>query len=239
MSEIKKIGILNNVFERSTGVSKVYLEYFKQFGKVVTIDWDDDEVKDIDLLVLPGGADVSTFRYNQKPDYNTGVPNIFFEWFDQFMLPEYIKVGIPIFGICRGMQTLNVVFGGSLHQHIHQEYSTKSRAEEVHSVKLNRDPSVINYIKNIGYDMNNFKINSLHHQAVDEVGSGFKVVYTHSGNINNVESIYHTELPIIGVQWHPEEMVSDEYSEKAIMYLLHTNFNNVNINKYEELLAHE
>ena len=69
MSSIIKIGILNNVFEKSTGVSRSYLEYFKKFGKVITIDWDDEEVQNIDLLVLPGGADVSTFRYNQKPDY--------------------------------------------------------------------------------------------------------------------------------------------------------------------------
>jgi putative glutamine amidotransferase len=235
MRDIKKIGILNNVFDKSTGVSRSYLEYFKQFGKVITIDWDDEEVQDIDLLVLPGGADVSTFRYNQKPDYYTGSPNIYFEWFDQFVLPNYIKQGIPVFGICRGMQTLNVLFGGTLHQNIIQEYSVKTRGEEVHTVTLDKAPYVGNFIKSIGFNFNSFKTNSLHHQAVDEVGSGFQVIYTHA-KLDNIEAIYHKELPIIAVQWHPEEMDNDQFSNKAIKFLLNTEFSKVNIHKYEEVL---
>ena len=237
MSSIRKIGILNNVFEKSTGVSRSYLEYFKKFGKVITIDWDDEEVQNIDLLVLPGGADVSTFRYNQKPDYYTGAPNIYFEWFDQFVLPEYVKQGIPVFGICRGMQTLNVLFGGTLHQDIIQEYSTKTRGEEVHSVNLNKSFTTESFIKRIGHNINTFKINSLHHQAVDKVGSGFEVLYTHS-KLDNIEAIYHKELPIIAVQWHPEEMDNDVFSNRAINFLLHTQFSKVNILKYEEILQY-
>ena len=65
-------------------------------------------VQDVDLLILPGGADV--LDESTKPGYYTQKPNLFYEYFDRNVMPLYIEKNIPIFGICRGFQSINIRF---------------------------------------------------------------------------------------------------------------------------------
>lgn len=205
----KHIGIPAYEYDGMFGLDTTYMAYLATFGAVHLLT-PDDGVLGIDLLVLPGGADVSPGRYSEKPGYILGKANPYFEHFDKVMLPEYIKRGVPIFGICRGLQTLNVHFGGSLHQHIlnHPTSAADDRPEVAHGV----------------YEMNHknkskpvFEVNSLHHQAINKLGIDIIPVLESEDNI--IEAIRHSSLPISAVQWHPEEL-RDDYSAREITRLL-------------------
>lgn len=178
--------------------------------------------KEIDLLILVGGADVYPIRYGEKPSIKTGSPNIDLEWFDQVMLPQYIERcqtgDLAIFGICRGFQTLNVHFGGSLEQDINQAYSSKSRDELVDDITL-----TTNFFKAKNEHnkvMLNTKTNSLHHQGVFSANLADELVTVGKNNkYNNIEAFIHESLPIAGVQWHPEE-IDCVYSQQLIYHIL-------------------
>ena len=192
----KIIGIVGwKTGDNSFGVTVPYFEYLSKFGDVVIIS--PDQYTKVDLLVLPGGKDVNPARYNQRPKLTTSDPNMILEYFDLYVLPEYIKNNVPIFAICRGLQTLNVFFGGTLKQHIpYHPYSSLSRDEKVHEVFI-VDQEIAKRFKG------KIKTNSMHHQSIDKLGEGIEIVMKSQDDI--IEAIKHINKPIYAVQYHPEE----------------------------------
>lgn len=233
----KRIGVLCFKAQENGNVSvaSAYASFAAMFGTIVPIFALDEYVNtDIDMLILIGGQDVDSSRYGAKPAYMAGNPNIQLEWFDKFMLPQYIDANIPILGICRGFQTLNVVYGGVLNQHINQQYS-KTRDETVHDITLTAYAAdMFNFFK---CDPNNDivkhkkgtlqKVNSLHHQGfnIDQCGEGIVPIATNS-SYNNVEAIWVRNKPIFAVQWHPEE-INDRLTMFIVRHLLRYGFNNM------------
>jgi len=194
------------VGDNSFGVTKAYLEYFSRYGKVHILHPSNEIVEDADLLVLPGGKDVLTTRYGQIPSMHTGQPDMILEWFDHTLLPKYIDMGIPIFATCRGMQTLNVFFGGSLKQHLYgHPYSTEWRGERVHEVYTPEDYARFKASTKKSSVKPHMKVNSLHHQAIDKLGEGLIPLLISNDGI--IEAIKHETLPIYGQQFHIEEML--------------------------------
>lgn len=196
----KKLNILMYVdsFNERWGLGLNYFKLIGQYGNVVGIgpynaSW--KALMEADVLVLPGGADVDPARYNEEPDYFTQRGNLQYEWLDRNFLPEWIKTGKPILGICRGMQTLNVAMGGTLFQHIigHVGDNTK-RDKPIHEVYTD--------IKNDWGDFRIHEVNSFHHQCVKDLAEGFEVIgwsdtYRHCPSIskrNNLEKRYSREL---------------------------------------------
>mgnify|MGYP000707656608 CR=1 FL=1 len=231
----KKIGIVGNLSSHGRfGVGKKYMQYFSKFGNVQIINPLDEEIKDLDLLVLPGGADVDTKRYNQSPGLNTQKPDIFFEWFDNFVLPQYVEKNTPIFGICRGMQSGSVFFGCELEQHVENTYSVRSRGELVDYVY----PVNLDLIGVEGLDIfpskrmtkvqieKLYKVNSLHHQVVDidpEDRENDIVGLVFNALDNECEAVFNKNYPFFGVQWHPEELRNPQLSNILINHLLTLN----------------
>ena len=127
-------------------------------------------------LLLPGGGDI----FGGLGRRETAVINAF------------VCRGRPILGICRGMQALNVYFGGTLHDRItgHQlpagDMVHTTRAEGVMARLLGETPAVT----------------SNHHQAVKELGMGLSACQWTADGV--VEAIIHETLPVLGVQYHPE-----------------------------------
>lgn len=117
------------------------------------------------------------------------------------ILTQAIKNEIPILGICRGAQLINVYFGGSLHQEIADFYTEQPHLNTIlPKATVVIDPeSRLHSI--IGKRFT--RVNSLHHQSVKTLGENLKIVAKEPSGI--VEAIEHTKLPfVIGVQWHPE-----------------------------------
>lgn len=208
----KRIGIVLTPINSSKhfGINNAYVYYFSKFGDVVLLNPLIDEVANIDLLVLPGGADVDPKRYNAEPGVLTNPPNLFHERFDTQVLPKYIEALKQgeiegIFGICRGMQSLGVVFGNPLVQH----HMFKSSAHNW------RGQTVDKMI--VGKDL--FPINSIHHQGFFEINDAFEIVGI-SENEGNIEAMRHRDLNIFAVQYHPEELSKDTFTPDIIKDML-------------------
>jgi putative glutamine amidotransferase len=212
MSKKKIIGIPGWALKADEhfGVTIPYLQWASMCGTVRIIM--PGEIPEVDLLILPGGLDVSPTRYGQVPGFYTSNQNVFLESFDQSALPEYILRKTPIFGICRGLQTLVVAFGGTLHQDIAHPTSTSTADVEVHKVfHPGQD------LKKTGKEL--FKVGSWHHQSAARVVD-FMIELVAEDNI--VEAVSHVELPISAVQWHPERCY-DEWSYNKVIHLLGQN----------------
>jgi len=211
---MKKIGIVgwDTTPRECFGATVPYLTWIKEFGEPCIIM--PGEVRtDLDLLVLPGGLDVDSSRYEQAPWFNTSRPNQFLEHFDVHVLPKYIEMKTPIFGICRGMQSLNVLFRGTLNQDIFHPRSRDNEDLKAHDMF---NVTMVNgYPTKTGKSL--FKTGSWHHQSIDTIGEGFVVDIV--AEDNHIEVIHHEELPIIGVQYHPERSY-DTYSTHLVNNLL-------------------
>lgn len=229
-NKLKKIGIVAwATGDNSFGITKPYLDFFSKFGIVTLILPQQTEViEDLDLLVLPGGKDVDPKRYGAVPEFFTGHSDVFLEHFDVNVLPKYIKNNTPIFGICRGLQTINVAFKGTLTQHLYNHPYSSERSDKTHIIVTNIDNiKCVSYLKNVELP-NTFKSNSLHHQAINKLGVGFVDIARTKSFGKFIEAIAHVEKPIIAVQYHPEE-IRDDFSINLINYLL--NYNNINHSK--------
>ncbi|HEX6547840.1 MAG TPA: gamma-glutamyl-gamma-aminobutyrate hydrolase family protein [Candidatus Dormibacteraeota bacterium] len=160
-----------------------------------------------DGLLLTGGKDIDPAHYGEAPDPTTEVdpPR------DQFEIPlveEAISRGLPIFGICRGVQLLNVALGGSLFQDLphHPPTPKELRSQPAHPVRIAPDGKLAAIVGE------RLEVNSLHHQAVKDVAPGLRAVaWAEDGTVEALESPDH---PVLGVQWHPEEMPDAPWSER-------------------------
>lgn len=194
--------------ENSFGISLPYLEFIRNnipSPNIRILLPETPVIKNLELLILPGGADINPMRYGQMPMFTTSRPDPIKEWFDVYVLPRYIENNVPIFGICRGMQAIAVALKGSLLQDMyHETNSSDDPFEAVHEITIRETPS------------RKVKVNSRHHQSVLEYPEDnpfIQVLAVHK-KTEHVEAIRIKDKPIVGVQWHPEDM----YNEDGLKY---------------------
>ncbi len=159
---------------------------------------DPEEEKACHGLLLPGGGDVEPSLYGEE---NCGSRDIDRDLDERqlAMLERFLRAGKPVFGICRGMQLLNVRFGGTLIQHLAvSDTHAWSEGDRVHLCR----PAAGSVLEEL-YGRE-FFVNSLHHQAVGAIGRGFRL--TAWAPDGTGEAMVHESLPILAVQFHPERM---------------------------------
>jgi putative glutamine amidotransferase len=215
----KTIGIVGyrNSQQNSFGIGITYAQYFSEFGNVrIIMPW--ENLTDVDLLVLPGGADLNPASYGEEPGFRTGDSDVHKQHFYDNKLKLYVENKTPIYGICLGFQMLNTYFGGKLVQHLMNHTSSSDRYKAGHKInQCTPEGRVISKGK--------IEVNSHHHQAVplDGLGKGLIPLYLaqeeEANNTAIVECFRHKSLPIGGVQWHSEEWF-DNISEDLINSLL-------------------
>ncbi len=153
-----------------------------------------------DGLLLPGGGDVDPARYRRANDGSRGIDPALDAL--QFAAAErFIEAGIPVFGICRGHQVLNVLFGGTLIQDLGGRTHARdegSAEDKVHPVTAEKG----SWLEEIYGSV--FCVNSSHHQAVETPGEGLVLDLYAAGGIP--EALHHRTKPVWSVQWHPERM---------------------------------
>ncbi|NJP48882.1 gamma-glutamyl-gamma-aminobutyrate hydrolase family protein [Streptomyces sp. SBST2-5] len=156
----------------------------------------DAAVSRLDGLVIAGGPDVEPVRYGAEPDPRTGPPARARDAWELALIRAALKRELPLLGICRGMQLLNVALGGTLVQHIdgHAETPGVFGRHPVKPVPGTRYASIV---------PEETEVPTYHHQSVDRLGTGL-VPSAHAED-GTVEAIELSGAPwTLGVQWHPE-----------------------------------
>lgn len=171
----------------------------------------------LDGLLLSGGADIDPAHYGEARLPECGEVEPERDVLELSLTRMALAHGLPTLGICRGMQTLNVALGGSLYQDIGSQrpdamphaQTDLPRDHRAHSVTVERDSRLY-----AALGAEELRVNSLHHQAVKQPGSGARVVARASDGI--AEGL---EVPgqrfVVAVQYHPEELAeTDELSRR-------------------------
>ena len=162
----------------------------------------------LDGLLLTGGPDIDPARYGQERHPKTDGGDAAMEHAEVSLARRALRDGLPVFGICRGIQTLNVVAGGTLYQDVADELRTpithpadaNGRDYLAHEVRITEGTRLGRAVGRA-----EIKVNSLHHQAVRDVAPGFVAAAEAPDGV--VEAIENPALPFaVGVQWHPEEL---------------------------------
>ena len=156
----------------------------------------------VDVLLLCGGEDVDPSRYKTKPSPRLEEVNLRRDAWEWLLLDEAVKRRLPVIGICRGCQLINVYFGGTLWQDLPSERPGEvvHRGKEAcHDVRIVADSRLA---RSLG--LNSSKVNTIHHQAVRDLAPGFRAVAFAADGV--VEAIESDALPVVGVQFHPEKL---------------------------------
>ncbi len=163
----------------------------------------------LDGIVFPGGADVAPQEYGETPIGNVNVIEAPRDRTELTLARWAFADDLPVLGICRGQQLLNVALGGSLYQDLrhqgvttveHSDADGRARNALIHRVRLDPESRLAQLI-----DETSIEVNSLHHQAVKDVAAPLKATgNSEDGVIEALESADRRFL--IAVQWHPEEI---------------------------------
>ena len=162
-------------------------------------------VAKLDVLIMTGGEDISPSRYRAEPSPKLGKVNSNRDDFDFRILAAARRRNLPIIGICRGCQLLNVAFGGTLWQDLPSEFTVKNvqHRNVYHNMSIDPDSR---FAKVMG--ATNIVVNSFHHQAVKDLAPGFRITGKSPDGV--VEVIESDAYPAIGVQFHPEKMLCND-----------------------------
>lgn len=174
-----------------------------------------------DGLILTGGGDLSPSLYGQAPHPKTGPVSLGRDTCELQLFELAQERRLPLFGICRGMQLINVALGGTLHQHLDdcpsvfiRHLQEEDRTTAVHDIEVSAGSLIAQALGS------HARVNSLHHQAVGELGAGLQVTArSPDGVIEAAETKQGGCSPIIAVQWHPEEMAERSPSMSGLFKL--------------------
>jgi microsomal dipeptidase-like Zn-dependent dipeptidase/gamma-glutamyl-gamma-aminobutyrate hydrolase PuuD len=173
----------------------------------------------MDGLILSGGGDMDAAYLNEPTHPKAGDADTYRDEYDFLLLWLAFNRQLPVFGICRGHQLINVAFGGTLYQDIYTQYAgggegggrgvllkhsqKESREIATHPALLADIPSKLRQALGRPETLTIY-VNSFHHQAVREVAPEFIATATSPDGLN--EAMEHVEYPVFSVQWHPEPM---------------------------------
>src|SRR3954451_586806 len=149
----------------------------------------------LDGICLSGGPDLDPAAYGAESRHvQLGPTEPSLDAFELSLARLALERGLPILAICRGSQALNVACGGTLHQHIDGHRQKVAATEPTHEVHIEARSRVHRITKS-----RTLAVNSFHHQAVDRVGEGLRVVgHAEDGTIEAIEGPGF----MVGVQWH-------------------------------------
>jgi len=166
-----------------------------------------DYASELDGLVLQGGADLSPATYGEEPLDPAWAGDQVRDEYEIELFNEFVEAGKPVLGICRGLQLINVAFGGTLYQDIGTQTgsSVGHRARDAyernfHDVTFAPESGLARLYPHAPGG----RVNSIHHQAIRNLGRGL-VAEAHSASDDIIEAIrWRGRSYVFGVQWHPE-----------------------------------
>jgi putative glutamine amidotransferase len=217
-----RIGITSSNHEDGHAVARDYVEAVVAAGglpvllPILAPDLAPVALRDLDGLLCSGGGDLVPSTYGQAPH-----PDVYGldPSRDSWELALVAAARVPILGICRGSQLLNVAAGGTLVQHVPDHTSVVHRDMErkrdlVHDVEVRAGSRLHAVVGTL-----HLGVNSLHHQAVDEVGAGYQAVaWATDGTVEGIEA--SGDRPVLAVQWHPELLLDHDAHRALFTWLV-------------------
>lgn len=214
-------------YEYTSENIKLHQDYYRaisQFGglpillpgnNIVDVE---DILKLADGVLITGGADIDPSFYGESPHIELGNINPYRDEFEIVLAQLAVDRGIPILGICRGAQVMNVAMGGTLYQDINSQFERNTIAHrqkapswhEFHDIIIEEDSLLFNIVGE-----RSIRVNSFHHQAAREIGPGLEIIARAPDGI--VEAIAKPDHPFaLGLQWHPEKMLDSQMHSQDI-----------------------
>jgi putative glutamine amidotransferase len=187
------------------------MEYYVPYRRAVTAAGADPvdlvpgtkALPELDGLLLPGGWDVDPSFYGEPPDEKVVETDPELDETELSMFRQAREREIPVLGICRGQQVINVAMGGSLVQHLEgHEVRAHGRSHLAHSIEVNPSSEL-----GRAAGTHQIRVNSFHHQAIRELAEGLH--QTARGDDGTVEGVESDDGLIVAVQCHPEELTTD------------------------------
>jgi len=164
----------------------------------------------IDGLILTGGDDVNPQLFQEESLPEAQIPDLKRDSFDILLIQYAIQKNIPILGVCRGMQLLNIYFGGSLYQDL--KYNKEAYLKHLQGDKNPHIPiHKVIPIEDSFLDKlfpNDLWVNSFHHQSIKKIGNNLKISAKSTDNVIEAIEYIDDNHFLLGVQWHPEMMYS-------------------------------
>ncbi len=178
----------------------------------------------LDGLVLHGGADVWPGSYGEEPLHEDWAGDRVRDAYDQALVAAFEAVGKPIFGVCRGLQLLNVAYGGTLYQDIgtqvpesfaHRDPATYD--QNFHSVDIVQGSQLSALYPGV----ERVRVNSIHHQGIKDLSPEFvaEAISTSDGVVEAIRRKDRSKSYIAALQWHPEfhQTGSDTIDDGAVL----------------------
>ena len=157
----------------------------------------------LDGVCLSGGPDLDPAAYGARAHALLGPTEPALDRFELELARAADATGMPVLGVCRGAQTLNVARGGTLHQHVEGHRQTELATRPVHPVRI-APRSLASRVLGV----RSADVNSFHHQAVDRLGDSLvATAWAPDGTVEAIEDPRHPFL--LGVQWHAETLIDD------------------------------
>lgn len=167
----------------------------------------DDYAQWLDGLVLHGGADVWPGSYGEEPLHEDWHGDRRRDAYEKALVHAFVAAGKPVFGVCRGLQLINVAFGGTLYQDIPTQKPSTAAHRDAQAYDQNFHALEIvpkTRLDALLAGASSYKINSIHHQGIKDLAPGF-VVEARCPDDGMIEAIRHTgDAYVAAVQWHPE-----------------------------------
>ena len=225
------IGITCKTETKIADYTKAIAKFGGEPRLFVSLDPIPEGLPEIDGLLLPGGGDLDPRHYDEPRYHVNGISKIrdvsqSRDALELHLCEKALQADIPVFGICRGIQVMNVIMGGSLYQDIRTQLTDcllhkdeESDCDARHSIQI-QPSSLLNQLTGECIT----KVNSRHHQAVKVIGEGFVVTaQSKDGIIEAIENPSHRF--VIGVQYHPERMLQAselrEHGQKLFEAFIH------------------
>lgn len=175
----------------------------------------------LDGLFLPGGEDIDPSHYGAERHPLLGATDKERDRTELLVAQWAVESGMPFLGVCRGLQVLNVVCGGTLYQDLHAECPTLHKHDYTpptyeryrisHTIRIEPDSRLAHALGAV------HEVNSMHHQGINRLGAGLRVVARAEDGLP--EAIEAPVLPyVVGVQWHPEELATTDQHSSNLFY---------------------
>lgn len=161
-----------------------------------------DAVSKVDGILLPGGRDIDPVYYGEEPHPSTRLMSRVRTDMELKVISIAIEQGKPVFGVCNGMQLINVYFGGSLYQDIPSElpHCLPHGEGSLHDVEVARDTLLFSLL-----GRRVFQVRSYHHQCIKRLGMHLVASATSpDGVVEAIEANGVGSTFLLGIQWHPE-----------------------------------